>query len=156
MFIFIVSGSDNLDLVLCVESHYQAVINNPDVLLDANASHISGSLDVKIWHRPDIICGVERMSPEVLLLHAGALKTWEHFTLEYSPKGKLPPYSHTISEKCINAANDHNEGKLGKAILTFKWAPNISLGQKCKNSIQEYKYWSVYARGTHHNYHSCI
>ena len=121
-------GTNNLDLVHTrVKSHCQAIIDNPDILFTADASYNSGSLDGKIWHRPDAIYAVKRMSPDfphlrgaLVAYFTGALKTWEHFTLEYVPERKIASFSSSQNKSAwMNATNDHNEGKLAKGHVDF-------------------------------------
>ena len=118
-----------------VIAHCRAIINNPDLLLSSDASYTSGSMDRKVWERPDAFYAVQALAPGLPHLHGamvaffeGALETWLRFTHEYQSDG--PIASATAAERqraYMLPTNDDNEGGLGGKRVTTRHAPNMTL-----------------------------
>jgi hypothetical protein len=120
-----------------VKAHCRAIIANPDLLISATTSYETGSMDRKIWERPDAVYAVLSYAPHLPHLRGalvaffeGALDTWEHFTDEYRPEGAIA--SASISQHrhaYMKTTNDDNEGALGEAQRASQHAPNMTLNQ---------------------------
>ncbi|KAF8157912.1 hypothetical protein B0H34DRAFT_674423 [Crassisporium funariophilum] len=133
-----------------VKAHCIKIIDNPTLLLAANTSHTAGTLDGKLWQRPEAFYAVHQMAPTLphlelclVALYRGALKTWNWFTSKFEEDGAIHGLSNAA--KCrihMSATNNHNEGALGSLRVAMQAAPNLSL-QKF-NSKMMYK-----KNGTH-------
>lgn len=121
-------GMNHLDLgplhdQVC--AHCQRIINSPDLLLAPNASHVTGTLGGKPWHRPAVMEAIWKLTP--LLPHLpgvlraffeGALETWQRFCKEFTPGGKIAGLT-AVQRKWawMPSTNDDNEGALGASAL---------------------------------------
>jgi len=72
-----------------VKSDCVAIIHNPGLLLDSDASHTSGCLFGEAWEQPEAFYAVHALMLDLphirgalIAFFTGALATWEHFTLE--------------------------------------------------------------------------
>jgi hypothetical protein len=120
-----------------VKAHCHAIIANPNLLISATTSYETGSMDGKIWERPDAVYAVLSYAPHLPHLRGalvaffeGALDTWERFTDEYCPEGAIA--SASISERrraYMKTTNDDNKGALGEARRASQHAPNMTLNQ---------------------------
>lgn len=120
-----------------VKAHCQAIINNPDLILAADASHESATLFGEAWDKPDAFYTVHQMKN--LLPHlrdalksffTGALCTWERFTPEFAADGIVA--TCTAAERArawMPTTNDPCEGLLGEFRIWNGRAPNGSLDQ---------------------------
>lgn len=120
-----------------VKAHIRALIADPDLLLDPNASHVSGALDGKAWEHPEAFIAVHKLIPHLPHVRdglveflIGALETWERFSAEFRPDGAIAQLSENQQSKVFMAAtNDANEGALGSFRVEMRQATNMSLGQ---------------------------
>ncbi|KAI0040499.1 hypothetical protein FA95DRAFT_1585006 [Auriscalpium vulgare] len=103
-----------------VIEHCEAIIANPDLLLSPSVSHTTGSLDGKLWERPEVIYAVQHLMPTLPHLRGalvaffqGALETWKRF----SSRARLA---------AVRATNDLNESALGQKRVIQRRAPNKS------------------------------
>ena len=96
-------------------------MDNLDLLLTSDASHVHGTLDGEMWHCPDIVYGVHRLIPTLPHIHGvlgaffhGAARTWICFLEQFSPHGAITLLSADERHQAyMNAMNDHNKGALG-------------------------------------------
>ena len=115
--------------------HLQAVIDNPDLLLGANASSETGSLDGQPWENGEVVEIIIKtqhlyphLRPLLIQFFSGALETWKRFTAEFEPGSKI---SNLTPEERYRAfrrpSNDLNEGSLGVLRQMYRSFPNITL-----------------------------
>ncbi|KAJ7610542.1 hypothetical protein DFH06DRAFT_1148087 [Mycena polygramma] len=113
----------------------EAVAANTDLLLAADASFETGTLDGQPWEHPDVFYAIQRIAPTLPNL-AGCLKafmtgaadTWKRFGEEYHPDGVIARLSAAARAKIyINPTNDHNEGALGRLRRAVREAARLSL-----------------------------
>lgn len=104
-----------------VQAHCRAIIQNPDLLLAADASPHTGALEGETWDSPDRmyqVMSIANTLPHLRVIlgffFQGALKAWERFTSEFAPEG---PISQATTAQCNSvwncATNDASEGGLG-------------------------------------------
>ena len=116
-------------------THLQTVINNPDLLIGANASPETGSLDGQPWENPIAINTIlqnrhlyPHLRPLLVEFLTGALETWKRFTKEFEPGSNI---SNLTPEERYFAfrqpSNDKNEGSLGLLRGMYRSFPNITL-----------------------------
>ena len=67
-----------------VKSHCKKIIENPDLLLNPDATYTSGALYGKPWERPEAFYAIHSMLPTLphlsdalVTFFKGALETWE-------------------------------------------------------------------------------
>ena len=67
-----------------VKSHCKKIIENPGLLLDLDATYVSGALYGKPWERPEAFYAIHSMLPTLphlsgalVAFFEGALETWE-------------------------------------------------------------------------------
>ncbi|KIM74390.1 hypothetical protein PILCRDRAFT_92576 [Piloderma croceum F 1598] len=120
-----------------VKSHCAAIIDNPGLLLDDDASHISGCLFGDAWEQPEVFYAVHALMPQLphikdalIAFFKGTLATWECFTPEFAADGIVT--TATVAERAkawMPTTNDANEGALGDfRVAKCKW-PNLTLAQ---------------------------
>jgi hypothetical protein len=115
-----------------VKSHCAAIIDNPGLLLDDDASHTLGCLFGDAWKQPEAFYAVHALMPQLphikgalIAFFKGALATWECFT---------PEFAAEHAKAWIPTTNDAHEGALGDfRVAKRKW-PNLTLAQynSCK------------------------
>ncbi|KAJ6521054.1 hypothetical protein DFH09DRAFT_1097996 [Mycena vulgaris] len=109
----------------------ESIADNPDLLLTADASYTTGTLDGQPWEHADIFYVIQRMAAGLPNLcgclkafMTGAADTWKRFGEVYLADGVIANLSPAAHAKIyINPTNDHNEGTLGRlrrAIREFK------------------------------------
>jgi hypothetical protein len=104
-----------------VKDHCRMLIRYPELLFSPQASYEQGSMDGKLWDRPEAIYAVEAMANGLPHLRGalisfleGALETWEQFLAESAPGGDIANASE--AQKChawMPTTNNHNKGALG-------------------------------------------
>jgi len=125
-----------------VKSDCVAIIHNPGLLLDSDASHTSGCLFGEAWEQPEAFYAVHALMLDLshirgalIAFFTGALATWEHFTLEFAADGIVTSATATECARAwMSTTNDANEGALGEyRVAKCKW-PNLTLAQynSCK------------------------
>jgi hypothetical protein len=128
-----------------VREHCQNVINNPDLVLAADASYELGTLDGNVWDQPDIFYAVQRMAnglphlrEALVAFLQGSLLTWVRFSAEFAPGGAIanatPQERQAAFMRCTN---DKNKGALGSFRVNARLRPRMSLQQH--NSRAMYK-----------------
>ncbi len=139
-------GSENVNLLTLgptfsrLKEHMQSIIDSPQLLLAADASHTSGSLDGQVWTHPDVFYHVQAMiaQKEVIpeldeLLRAffiGARDTGERFTEEFIIGGFIDSATAAQRERAfMPSTNDHNEGALGQMRQGKIHNPNLTTSQ---------------------------
>ncbi|OBZ67070.1 hypothetical protein A0H81_13053 [Grifola frondosa] len=135
------SGSGNhLDLGPLhdkLKAHCCRVIEKPSLLLAPDASYELGSLDGKLWERPDAFYAVQRLRSALPHLQGvlvaffeGALETWERFTVEFAPGGTISQLTEDQrNEAWMKSTNDDNEGGLGSFRVGLRQAPSMTIHQ---------------------------
>jgi hypothetical protein len=70
-----------------VNAHCAAIIHNPGLLLDCDASYASGCLFGEVWEQPEAFYAVHALMPDqphiksaLVAFFTGTLATWKHFT----------------------------------------------------------------------------
>ncbi len=105
-----------------VKAHCKAIINAPGLLLDAEASNVTGALFGELWECPEAFYTVHALKPmlphlggALVAFFEGALDTWEWFTSEYAEDGIIVLSSAAEKAKAwMPTTNDANEGALGE------------------------------------------
>jgi hypothetical protein len=128
-----------------VKEHCQKLISQPELLYGPDASYEKGSMDGKIWDRPESIYAVQALAPTLPHLRGalvafleGALETWERFSAEYAPGGEIANASASQRQNAwVPTTNDHNEGALGAMRVAARRAPNMTL--ETHNAREMYK-----------------
>ncbi|KAF8961286.1 hypothetical protein BDZ97DRAFT_1664412 [Flammula alnicola] len=120
-----------------VHEFVQKIIDQPDLLVSEDASHVDATLDGKEWDNPKAIKAVLKLMPSLPHLKVitaaffrGALVTWERFSSEFAPGGLID--EATAEEKHLAwmpATNDVNEGALGAYRVTIRNKPSLTLHQ---------------------------
>lgn len=133
--------SDNVldlgPLHVLVRDFVKKVIENPELLVSEDATHVDGSLDGLKWDNPSAVAAVLKHVSTLPHLKAitvaffqGALTTWERFSAEFAPGGLIDTAS--ADEKHLAwmpATNDINEGALGSYRVTIRGKPTMTLHQ---------------------------
>ncbi|KAJ7029252.1 hypothetical protein C8F04DRAFT_905970, partial [Mycena alexandri] len=120
-----------------VRKHIEEIIENPDVLVSADISHVTASLDGQEWEDPAAIDAVLRLMPTlphlkeiVVAFFRGALATWICFSSEFAPGGLIDEASATERQLAwMPATNDANEGSLGQLRVVMLDHPTLTLHQ---------------------------
>ncbi|KAI0066539.1 hypothetical protein BV25DRAFT_1868215 [Artomyces pyxidatus] len=118
-----------------VKEHCRLIIADPDLLLSSSTSYETGSLDGKPWERPEAVYAVLRRIPQLphirgalVAFFEGALETWERFTSEFAPGGKIAQTTAAERELAfILPTNDPSEGGVGGFRIETRQSPNKSL-----------------------------
>ncbi|KAI0054449.1 hypothetical protein BV25DRAFT_1888666 [Artomyces pyxidatus] len=118
-----------------VLSFIQKLIDNPSLLLAANATSETGSMDGLDWFRPEAFEAVQKLAPDLPHLEGalvaflrGALATWERFTSEFAPGGLIDQATASERERAwMPATNDANEGALGSFRLHARMKPSSTV-----------------------------
>jgi hypothetical protein len=126
------TGASALDLSFLhddVKSHCVAIIDNPGLLLDNDATHTFGCLFSDVWEQPEAFYAVHALMPQLPHIK-GALTTWECFTPEFSADGIV---TTATTAECAKArmptTNDANKDAFGEfRVAKRKW-PNLTLVQ---------------------------
>lgn len=128
-----------------LKSHITQLIDNPDLLLSPDASAESGALDGLPWKDPEVVRAVLDLAPSLPHLKdilvaflQGALETWERFTADFAPAGRIAQLPIALRERAwMPPTNDANEGALGSLRVNYRLAPNMSQYQY--NAKEMYK-----------------
>jgi hypothetical protein len=118
-----------------VQTHLEALINNPLLLLAPNALAATATLDRCEWEDPEVIAALrmhDSMLPYLSDLFVafcrGALQTWVRFTEEFLPGGPLDSLTQEQSERAfMPPTNDANEGALGTWRTWIRRFPCLAL-----------------------------
>ncbi|KZT21212.1 hypothetical protein NEOLEDRAFT_1158276 [Neolentinus lepideus HHB14362 ss-1] len=118
-----------------VKNLCQVLIANPDLLLAADASWSTGTLDGKPWHCPNVFYVIQALKPSLphlsgalVAFFTGALETWECFTAEFNSDGNIARLSqHQREAAFMPTTNDANEGSLGSMRQQFLHHSRLSL-----------------------------
>jgi hypothetical protein len=122
-------------LHLEVEEHMKKVIENPDILLSADATYTTGAMDGKKWERPEVVDTILKQAPELphlsnvlVVFFKGACGTWKRFTTEFTPGGVIDGATDLQKELAwMPATNDVNEGILGSLRQFMRFNPRATL-----------------------------
>ena len=122
-------------LHLEVEQHIDKVIANPDLLVSANSTYVTGAMDGKEWETPNAVAAILKLAPElphlsdlVVEFFTGARGSWIRFTSEFTPGGLIDEATHLQKELAwMPATNDLNEGILGKFRTFMRGKPSTTL-----------------------------
>ena len=120
-----------------VKAYCAAIIHNPGLLLDCDASYTSGCLFGEAWEQPEAFYAVHALMPNLphikgalVAFFTGALATWKRFTREFAADGIV---TTTTAAECARAwmpaTNDANEGALGEYRVAKRRWPNLTLAQ---------------------------
>lgn len=120
-----------------VRDHIEKILENPELLVSPDASHVTGSLDGKEWEDPEAVKAVFELMPELPYLKEitiaflrGALTTWIRFSSEFAPGGLIDEASATEQQLAwMPSTNDANEGALGAYRVAIRGKPNMTLHQ---------------------------
>jgi len=126
---------DLAPLHLEVEQHMINVIENPSILISADATYTTGAMDGKEWEKPDVVEAISKHMPElphlsnVLVVFFGnAHATWKNFTTEFTPGGVIDSATDLQKELAwMPATNDVNEGMLGSLQQFWRFNPRATL-----------------------------
>ncbi|KAF8801016.1 hypothetical protein BYT27DRAFT_7216447 [Phlegmacium glaucopus] len=118
-----------------VYKHMQDLIDNPDLLIGSDATHITGSLDGEEWQNPKVMAAIMEMMPELPLLRdllvaflVGGKETWERFISEFAPGGLIDEATAEEKERAwMPSTNDVNEGALGSFHVLMRRQPQLTL-----------------------------
>ena len=120
--------------------HLKKMISNIDIVLGAEATYNTASLDGRPFERPEAFYAVQAMIQDpttyphlqrllIAFLH-GALKTFTRFTSEFGAGSVIAGTTPTQRDLArMETTNDANEGALGTLRVTFRRAPRMSLAQ---------------------------
>ncbi len=128
-----------------VKKHLRTIIANPGLLTNLDITHPTGTLDGKMWEKPEALYAVLRMIPTLPhipeLMQAfctGALSTWDRFTSEFDVNGALASATpEDIERAWMEATNEINEGNFGELRQGAKGSPTTSLPYH--NALKMYK-----------------
>ncbi|KAL7282534.1 hypothetical protein ACG7TL_004005 [Trametes sanguinea] len=128
-----------------VKAHIARLIADPELLLAPDASYETGSLDGRLWERPEVIISVHQLMSKLPHLRnalveflKGSLETWGRFTAEFAPGGTIAKLTESLRQLAwMPSTNDGNEGALGAFRVGARNAPNMSLSQH--NAREMYK-----------------
>ncbi|OJT06368.1 hypothetical protein TRAPUB_2754 [Trametes pubescens] len=120
-----------------LKSHIQHVIDNPSLLLAADASYKCGALDGKPWEHPEVFYAIHRLAPRLPALKditveffSGALDTWGKFTTEFAQDGVISTLTSDEKQRAwMRTTNDDNEGALGSFRGSARRAPTMTVHQ---------------------------
>ncbi|OSC96596.1 hypothetical protein PYCCODRAFT_1378837 [Trametes coccinea BRFM310] len=120
-----------------VQQHIAQLIADPDLLLGADTSISSGTLDGNPWDSPEVFNAIHRLIPTLphvrgafVTFLEGALATWERFASEFAPGGAIAQLTEVQRDRIFMAAtNDANEGLLGACRVDLRQTSNISMAQ---------------------------
>ena len=126
---------DLAPLHLEVEQHMDKVIENPNIILSADANFATGAMDGKEWEKPDIVDAILKRAPELphlshvlVVFFKGARGTWKRFTTEFTPGGVIDEATDLQKELAwMPATNDVNEGILGSFRQFTHFNPRTTL-----------------------------
>lgn len=130
-----------------VIEHINKVIDNPDLVLAANAHPRDATLDGRDkWHRPLAISAIHRLASELPYLREilvaffeGAKETWDRFLYEFREDGEIQKLSEEEKKKYwMPTTNDANEGALGSYRVFARRNPTGGL--ELFNALRKYKY----------------
>ncbi|CUA67986.1 Myosin-10 [Rhizoctonia solani] len=139
-----------------VKQHCQAIINNPDLLLGADTSYTTGTLDGQSWDRPEVIYCVLSMvkdlpdiRPALVAFFEGALKSWERFTVEYDDGGIIAQATAKQRKSAwVSPTNDVSEGALGQCRQMLRRAPTMTDEQRNARVMWKHNHTYDWARQT--------
>ncbi|KAI0027124.1 hypothetical protein K488DRAFT_30531, partial [Vararia minispora EC-137] len=117
-----------------VVAHCNTIIEQPELLLDPNASYETGTLDGLPWENPGLIKTVHQMQSSLphlrgalVAFFTGARDTWIRFSSEFADDGKIASLtSEQRALAAIPATNCHNESVLGMKRIAGRHSPNMS------------------------------
>jgi hypothetical protein len=120
-----------------VRKHIEQVIENPDIIVSADISHVTASLDGQEWEDPAAIQAVIQLMPTlphlkeiVVAFFRGALATWIRFSSEFAPGGLIDEASASERQLAwMSPTNDANEGSLGQLRVIMRNYPTLTLHQ---------------------------
>ena len=134
-------GSENVNLLDLgplhdeLHNHIARIIDDPSILIGANVSYESATLDGLPWEDSRAVSAVYAMAdrlpflkPTLVAFFAGALETWERFSAEFAGGGLVD--SLTASERTMAfmpSTNDANEGSLGQWRRHARLNPNTTI-----------------------------
>ncbi|KAF8057049.1 hypothetical protein FPV67DRAFT_1677808 [Lyophyllum atratum] len=118
-----------------VHTHCAGIIAKPALLLAADASFETATLDGKNWVRPEVFYAVQQIAPQLPHLEGclvaffeGALDAWNRFSREFHEDETIANLTEE-EKQClfIPATNDANEGLLGQRRRDSRRAPNTTV-----------------------------
>jgi hypothetical protein len=101
-----------------VRKHIEGVIEDPELVVSADISHLTVSFDGQEWEDAAAIDAVVKLMPTlphlkdiVVAFFRGALATWIRFSSEFAPGGLIDEASASERQAAwMPATNDVNEG----------------------------------------------
>ncbi|KAJ3847622.1 hypothetical protein EV368DRAFT_50851 [Lentinula lateritia] len=120
-----------------VIDHIDMLIEHTKYLIGPNASAEKGSLDGRVWERPEAFYACQRYAPDLphlkgLLVHflKHARVLWVRFSAELLPGGALSKATpEQIESAWMEKTNDLNEADFGMYRQAAHTTPTISLAQ---------------------------
>jgi len=117
-----------------VYDHMNKIINNPNILVGADSSFKTATLDGEEWQNPAVVQKILGLIPTLPHFHnlfiaffQGAAETWIRFTSEFAPGGLIDEATTEERELAwMPATNDENEGALGSFRLLMLCDSNPS------------------------------
>ena len=118
-----------------VYDHMNKIINNPNILVGADSSFKTATLDGEEWQNPAVVQKILGLIPTLPHFHnlfiaffQGAAETWIRFTSEFAPGGLIDEATAEERELAwMPATNDENEGALGSFRLLMRQQPQLTL-----------------------------
>ena len=120
-----------------VESHCNAIVKNPELLIGENVSHTTGAFLGTPWDQPiiDHILSIRDWLPHLrralITFFEGSCKKWPLFTEEFGPDSEIS--RATAEEKALSfrpPTNDHSEGSCAMSKGWERRAPTMTTHQK--------------------------
>lgn len=118
-----------------VQSHLEAIIANPSLLLSPSAFPALATLDNSEWENPEVLTALQIHGPKLPYLEDllvafchGALHTWVRFTEEFAVNGPIASLTPEQHKKAfMPPTNDANEGALGTWRVWTRRFPRTAL-----------------------------
>ncbi len=118
-----------------VHDHMRKIIDNPNILVGADASFKTATLDGEEWQNPAVVQKILEIIPMLPHFHnlflaffEGAAETWIRFTSEFAPGGLIDEATAEERELAwMPATNDENEGALGSFRVLMRQQPQLTL-----------------------------
>ncbi|KAF8149950.1 hypothetical protein B0H34DRAFT_667267 [Crassisporium funariophilum] len=124
-------------LHVLVQEFVKKIIEEPELLVSPDVSHVEATLDGKEWDSPVTIQAVLKLMPSLphlkevtVAFFTGTLATWKHFSAKFAPGGLIDTAS--ASEKQLAwmpPTNVVNEGALGAYLVAILGKPSMTLHQ---------------------------
>jgi hypothetical protein len=124
-------------LHVLVQEFVEKIIEDPELLVSLDVSHVEATLDGKEWDSPETIAAIIKLMPTLphlkeitVAFFKGTLATWKRFSAEFAPGGLIDTASATERQLAwMPPTNDVNEGALGAYRVTIRGKPSMTLHQ---------------------------